>query len=105
MKNKSWLALILGGLFLALFAFGVFYLYEKEDLITDQVDLETQIPPEEADLSKLPMTFQENKGQVDEVVKFLIKNGSTTIFFTPEEVVYSIVTSAKKRTFGKRRRF
>lgn len=47
-------------------------------------------------LGNLPMSFQENKGQVDEVVKYLVKNGSTTIFFTPTEVVYNIVQREAK---------
>lgn len=94
--------LIAGGLLAALFAFGIFYLYANEDLSTQDTNIENPIPPTEADLSKLPMTFQENKGQVDEVVRFLVKNSSTTIFFTPEEVVYSIITSKPERRKGPR---
>jgi hypothetical protein len=52
------------------------------------------VPNEDAvreQLESLPLSFQENRGQVDEVVEYLVKNGSTTIFFTPDEVVYNMV--------------
>lgn len=57
---------------------------QKSETTLSEQDLQKKV-------GNLPLSFQENKGQVDEVVKYLVKNGSTTIFFTPAEVVYNIV--------------
>jgi len=42
-------------------------------------------------LNKMSLTFVENQGQYDSDVKFSVKAGGQTIFFTPAEVVYSII--------------
>lgn len=40
-------------------------------------------------LANSTLRFQANQGQVDKKVDFVVRNGSTTIFFTPNTVVYS----------------
>lgn len=99
--NKKVIIYIILGLILAVFiVYGVAYLYDTEELTIEHEDSGNITSVEDADFSKLPMSFQENKGQVDDVVRFLVKNGSSTIFFTPEEVVYSLVTSQPERRRG-----
>lgn len=72
------------------------YFYSSEELRSDNAS-QPEITEETAQqlLSSVPLSFQKNEGQVDEQVEFLVKNGSTTIFFTPKEVVYSIVIGAE----------
>jgi len=42
-------------------------------------------------LKGMPLVFQENQGQVDSTVKYLVRNGATSIFFTPTEIVYQLL--------------
>jgi hypothetical protein len=65
----------------------------QASILSDQTPDEQKIQEQ---LGALALSFQENKGQVNEVVKFLLKNGSSTIFFTPEEVVYNMVKSVEE---------
>jgi hypothetical protein len=40
-------------------------------------------------LSGMPLTFQENKGQTDPSVRFLMRGSALTVFFTDTTIVYS----------------
>lgn len=74
------------------------YLYKVEQL-TDGKKLEIPLTEDQIidNLSQLSLQFEENKGQVDEQVKFLVKHNNTTIFFTPQEIVYEIFESKPTR--------
>jgi len=41
----------------------------------------------QVDIAQLPLSFISNVGQADANVRFMVKTGAQTIFFTPEEVV------------------
>ncbi|MCK4411022.1 SBBP repeat-containing protein, partial [Candidatus Bipolaricaulota bacterium] len=43
----------------------------------------------QADIAELPISFIANAGQVDASVRFMVKAGTHTIFFTPQEVVFA----------------
>ena len=43
----------------------------------------------QADIAELPLSFIANAGQADANVRFMVKVGKQTIFFTPQEVVFA----------------
>ena len=43
----------------------------------------------QADIAEIPSSFIVNAGQVDANVRFMVKAGKHTIFFTPQEVVFA----------------
>jgi len=43
-----------------------------------------------AALLKLPLSFIENRGQLSEEVKFMVKRAGQTVFFSPSEVVFAL---------------
>ncbi len=89
--KRAFLSLIVVILLAATVWFLASYFYSQETGLSGSST--NEITKDEAAnvLRNLPLSFQKNEGQVDEQVDFLVKNGSTTIFFTPEEVVYSII--------------
>jgi hypothetical protein len=44
-------------------------------------------------IGSLPLYFEENKGQVDEEVRYLLKLAQGSVYFTQEEIVYQSVES------------
>ena len=46
--------------------------------------------------SKLPLRFEENRGQVDKQVKYLSRGSGSTLFLTPTEAVLTLVRGEKK---------
>ena len=46
-----------------------------------------------AEMLKLPLSFIENRGQVSDDTEFMIKTTQATIYFTPSEVLFSLVSS------------
>lgn len=44
--------------------------------------------------ASMPLAFQRNDGQVDEQVKYFVRAGSQSIFFTPQEIAYAFVENA-----------
>lgn len=40
---------------------------------------------------KMPIQFIENRGQVDERVRYYVKRGGTTIWFTDNEIIFDVV--------------
>ena len=46
-------------------------------------------PPKPA-LGRLPLSFVENKGQLDTTVKYVLRGPQGSVFFTPTEVVFEI---------------
>lgn len=45
-------------------------------------------------LSSMPLVFQRNDGQVDGQVKYFVRLGTQSIFFTTDSIVYSFIKSA-----------
>src|SRR3989304_1362715 len=45
--------------------------------------------------AKLPLSFIENRGQVDKRVKYYSKQGRSTIYFTDDEIVFDFVKTKK----------
>jgi len=43
----------------------------------------------QADTAELPLSFIVNAGQADATMRFMVRNGKHTIFFTPKEVVFA----------------
>jgi len=48
-------------------------------------------PPAKPALGRLPLSFVENKGQLDATVKYVARGPRGSVFFTPTEVVFEIV--------------
>jgi len=61
---------------------GVLPKVREADGKTDQAKIQ-------ADIAELPISFIANAGQVDTNVEFMVKAGTQTIFFTPQEVVFT----------------
>jgi len=49
----------------------------------------------QADIVELPISFIANAGQVDADVRFMVKAATHTIFFTPQEVVFTASDKAE----------
>ena len=47
------------------------------------------------DMAELPIRFIANAGQADENVRFMVKAGKQTIFFTPQEAVFAAIEGAE----------
>jgi hypothetical protein len=62
--------------------------FDDNDPIITEAEVQKQ-------LQGLPLSFQRNDGQVDEQVKFLVKNGNTTVFFTNQEIVFQTIQREK----------
>ena len=60
------------------------------------VDETTKARVSEA-FNKLPMRFEENRGQVNEQVKFVARNSSQTLFLTPTEAVLVLFRDERKK--------
>lgn len=43
----------------------------------------------------MPMVFQKNEGQTDSTALFLVKNGSTSIYFTSSDIVFQYIQTTK----------
>ena len=56
------------------------------------------VPPAKPDLGRLPMSFVENKGQLDATVKYMLRGPRGSVFFTPTEVVFEISEPKIPRT-------
>jgi len=61
-----------------------------------KMDNKTEVPPETRAkvaqaYGKLPLTFIENKGQMDSKVRFYVSGSAGTIFFTNQEIVMEFV--------------
>ena len=97
---------LLGGvLILGLIVYGIVYLYRSEDLEVTPPPARPLTDQQIADkVAQLPLSFVENKGQVDEVVEYLVKTGSTTIFFTLPDVVFSMIETPTSLKRGPRAR-
>jgi large repetitive protein len=65
---------------------GVVWLYKQEKSVENRP---VQGIGENA-LKNLPFAFQENRGQVDAVVKYLVKNQAQTIFFSQDHIIYAL---------------
>ncbi len=50
--------------------------------------------------ASMPLAFQRNDGQVDEQVKFFVRAGSQSIFFTPQEIAYAFVENIEGQAEG-----
>lgn len=44
----------------------------------------------QAAMLKLPLSFIENRGQVSDETKFMIKTSQTTVYFTPSEILFAL---------------
>src|SRR5688572_5093313 len=64
---------------------------------TESNDRVRQAQPGES-YSRLPLTFEENRGQVDKKVKFLSRGSGYTLFLTSTEVVLSLSAQSAKTT-------
>src|SRR5437867_1024562 len=42
-------------------------------------------------LARLPLSFEENRGQTDPAVRFVSRTSNYTLFLTPTEAVFSLV--------------
>ncbi len=82
----AWLAAIV----ILAIVFVIGYLYKSERLTFDKQAAPVSDDQVQQLLSGLSLSFQENRGQVDEVVKFLVKNQGQTIFFAPDHVMYAL---------------
>lgn len=51
-----------------------------------------------AEMLKLPLSFIENRGQVSDDVKFMIKISQATIYFTPSKVLFSLASVGNTST-------
>ena len=49
-------------------------------------------------IARLPLEFVENRGQLDNVVRYSAKLPDGTVFFTPEEIVYQFLLPGKEKT-------
>jgi hypothetical protein len=70
---------------------------EKGASETRAVDEATRARVSEA-YSRLPLSFEENRGQVDKEVKFLSRGAGYTLFLTPTEAVLALRQSDGKET-------
>ncbi len=85
--------LALGSVSIVLVIGATVYIY-REDIDWLKHDAATPPLTEQAAreaLKGMPLVFQENKGQVDAQVKYLVRNGATSMFFTESEIVYQLI--------------
>ncbi|MGP4038682.1 DUF7948 domain-containing protein [Gracilibacillus sp. D59] len=54
--------------------------------------------------SKLPLHFIPNHGQVDEKVSFYAKDAASSVFFTPEEVVFAFMERDNSESFSEQKK-
>lgn len=66
----------------------IHYLYKQEKLGTSEKPVLTEDAAREQ-LKGMPLSFQENLGQTDPEVKFVMRGSSQSIFFTADGIVYS----------------
>ena len=87
--------LIIAATVIILVSLGIWKLYDNEQLANvSQPPIKGETVSDQ--IPSAPFYFEENKGQVDEQVKFLAKSGSTTIFFTPTEIVYQMTLASDR---------
>jgi hypothetical protein len=53
---------------------------------------------------RLPLSFVENKGQVDKKVSFYLKGSQGTIYFTKEAIIYDLISGEPRPSKGEERR-
>jgi len=90
MNYKYILYTLFFSILIAVVIFVISSLYKNENLINTQKTVEPTEKEIASQLGEIQMHFQKNDGQVDQVVDYFVRNGSTSIFFTPAEVVYSM---------------
>ncbi len=55
-------------------------------------------PPPRVNLDRIPLTFEENRGQASPEVKFLARGRGQTVFFTDREIVFSLSKAEPQKT-------
>ncbi|MGB6872760.1 MAG: hypothetical protein WBE46_01225 [Dehalococcoidia bacterium] len=60
---------------------------------TDTMDLSTRESSILEAYGKLPLLFIENRGQVDEAVRYYVKASGQTVYFTEENIVFDLICS------------
>ena len=77
--------------------------YSTRPAISPISEAKTSLPPAaatprvETDYGRLPLYFIENRGQVDKRVKYYVRGGGQTTFFTQDGVVLSLAKPGTKR--------
>ncbi len=97
MKRRRALFIIIMILVIGLGAVAYWFLLKRDDGFLSQ-------RPGREQISSMALAFQLNKGQFDEQVKYAIRNGGQSIFFTPTQVAYTFIDKQKsalaiKQTF------
>ncbi len=96
--------LALGSLGIVLVISATVYIYRADLDWLKRNAAETPITEQAAReaLKGMPLVFQENKGQVDAQVKYLVRNGATSMFFAESEIVYQLLEPSAEQVSSDR---
>lgn len=67
---------------------------------TIETEIKTETPKVKTDYGKVPMLFEQNKGQTDKTAKFISRGKGYTLYLTDKEAVFSLKVASEQSQFA-----